>query len=78
MTFDPQCDFLLRGDCESLFETAGRNGYTLRCKGCREVVNRWDRLEHGQNHVIERVAAKAAERIANLAAARAARKEKAA
>jgi hypothetical protein len=50
-TFDPACDFLLVSDYVSLFEQAHSTDETVfRCKGCRQIVKRWRRLDHWQTH----------------------------
>lgn len=51
-TFDPACEFLLTStNHESLFEQAG-DETEHRCKGCRQIVKRWDRLDHWHDHKI--------------------------
>jgi hypothetical protein len=85
-SFDPAADFLLhQPSYESLFEAANsRMGEELdyRCKGCRQIVKRWRRLDHWQTHRTlqarqdeARKVELAAERKANLARARQLRKE---
>lgn len=82
-SFDPLCLFLLKGDRASLFERANaRDELTYRCKGCRSLLPRWERVEHGEAHVREqrrletaRREELTAQRIANMARARAAKRE---
>lgn len=82
--FDPAANFLLATtDYSSLFEPALSGGETdYRCKGCREIVKRWRRLDHWQTHKTIQARLEAArkehlrvERAANLALARQQRKE---
>ena len=82
MTFDPACEFLLTSNNhESLFELSGPGEYNHRCKGCRQIVKRWRRLDHWQTHrtmlaraEVARKAQLRVDRLEALARAREARK----
>jgi len=81
-SFDPACDFLLASsDHESLFERSGPGEIDHRCKGCRQIVKRWDRMAHWAGHKQAlrdaeqaRKAQLVKDRVQNLARAREARR----
>jgi len=81
-TFAPACEFLLTSNNhESLYELSGAGEDDHRCKGCRQIVKRWRRLDHWQTHrtllaraEVARKAQIKVERLEALARAREARK----